>query len=661
VKKNVSISIQSKLLVNFFIVSIVPLLVMGYFSLKFSSEPLKQYAITPIENHLISISNHIRQELYNAKEDVLYLSRLPNLSRMLEYYQTATVNEQFGLQQEVANDLIELLNKRKKYLYVSYINKTGNEVIRINTQQQGKWKIIVGKDLQNKADFDFFRKGSKLNLAEIYMSELSLNEENGVLQKPYTEVIYVSTPVEDITGEKRGVVNIALKSESIFKPVSEWKTNKYPDAINFITNDKGFYIAHSDKQKEWGSRQQASMKWSILHDFPNNVSAKFLDKISDSGIIEASNKIVIKLVVYPYLNNGDDFWIIASSVSKLDLFAQINKFKSVLIILLLVTIFTTMILGIFLSSQFIKPIKKLRYGATIIQKGDLSHRIDVKSRDEIGELADDFNNMTEQLQELYQNLENKVKERTEKLQVAMEALEEKDRQLVDANQVKLDFLTNLSAELRTPLSSVMGYLTLLKNKAYGDLTEKQTGAIRKAKKNLYHTFKWLDGIIRISSLSNAQTENTSLSITDVDIKDSVSLALKSLGYALDEKEIKVKYNFDKDKKPTVLSDKIIIDEIILSVFNGIVHHPLTKKMSISVDVDGVENTLRTKISFSLVFQNDIDADDLYRALKEPFIHSATFFNITNLSTNVARSLLTLLSGKLDVKYNKKTIVLSILL
>lgn len=659
-KKNISISIQSKLLVNFFVVSIIPLLAMGYFSLKFFSEPLKQSAITPIENHLISISNHIRQELYNAKEDVLYLSRLPNLSRMLEYYHTASTNEQFALQQEVANDLIELLNKRKKYLYISYIDQAGDEVIRINTQQQGKWKIILGKDLQNKADFDFFRKGSKLNLADVYMSKLFLNEENGVLQKPYTEVIYVSTPIEDITGEKRGIINIALKSESVFKPVSEWQTNKYPDAVNFITNDKGFYIAHSDKKKEWGVRQEKSMKWSILHDFPSNVSAKFLDKVSGSGIIEASNKIVIKLVIYPYLNDKDNFWIIASSVSKLSLFAQINKFKSVLILLLLVTIFTTMILGIFMSSQFIKPIKKLSHGAEIIQKGDLSHRIDIKSRDEIGELADDFNNMTEQLQELYQHLENKVKERTEKLQVTMETLEEKDRQLIDANQIKLDFLTNLSAELRTPLSSVMGYLTLLKNKAYGDLTEKQTDAVNKAKKNLYHTFKWLDGIIRISSLSNAQTENTSLTITDVDIKDSVSLALKSLGYALEEKEIEVKYNFDDGEKTTVLSDKTIIDEIVLSVFNGIVHHPLTRKMSINVDMDHKDKP-RTKISFSLIFQDDINADDLYRALKEPFIHSATFFNITNLSTNVAKSLLTVLSGKLDVEYNKKTIILSILL
>ncbi len=658
-KKNISISIQSKLLINFFIVSIIPLLAMGYFSLKFSSEPLKQYAITPIENHLISISNHIRQELYNAKEDVLYLSRLPNLSRMLEYYQTSSTNEQFALQQEVANDLIELLNKRKKYLYISYIDQTGNEVIRINTQQQGKWKIILGKDLQNKAGFDFFRKGSKLHLADIYMSELSLNEENGVLQKPYTEVIYVSTPIEDITGEKRGIVNIALKSESVFKPVSEWETNKYPDAVNFITNDKGFYIAHSDKKKEWGVRQEKSMKWSILHDFPSNISKKFLDKASDSGIIETSNKIVIKLVVYPYLNDKDNFWIIASSVSKLSLFAQINKFKSILIILLLATIFTTMILGIFMSSQFIKPIKKLRHGAEIIQNGDLSHRIDVKSTDEIGELADEFNNMTEQLQELYQNLENKVKERTEKLQVAMEALEEKDRQLIDANQIKLDFLTNLSAELRTPLSSVMGYLTLLKDKVYGDLTEKQTDAISKAKKNLYHTFKWLDGIIRISSLSNTQKENISLTMTNVDIKDSVSLALKSLGYALEEKEIEVKYNFDDNKKTTVLSDKTIIDEIVLSVFNGIVHHPITRKMSINVNIDHSND--KTKISFSLIFQNDINADNLYRALKEPFIHSATFFNITNLSTNVAKSLLTLLSGKLDVKYNKKIIILSILL
>ncbi|MDV7399787.1 HAMP domain-containing protein, partial [Arthrospira platensis SPKY1] len=96
----------------------------------------------------------------------------------------------------------------------------------------------------------------------------------------------------------------------------------------------------------------------------------------------------------------------------------------------------------FLSKQFTLPITRLRMGAKLISGGDLAHRIDVTTFDEIGELAYDFNLMTEQLQELYQNLEDKVSQRTEMLQKVMEDLKHKDELLEESNQATLDFLKN---------------------------------------------------------------------------------------------------------------------------------------------------------------------------------------------------------------------------
>jgi sigma-B regulation protein RsbU (phosphoserine phosphatase) len=47
----------------------------------------------------------------------------------------------------------------------------------------------------------------------------------------------------------------------------------------------------------------------------------------------------------------------------------------------------------------IRPIKKISYGASVIGKGDFSYRIDVKSSDELGMLAAEFNQMTEMIQD----------------------------------------------------------------------------------------------------------------------------------------------------------------------------------------------------------------------------------------------------------------------
>ena len=55
------------------------------------------------------------------------------------------------------------------------------------------------------------------------------------------------------------------------------------------------------------------------------------------------------------------------------------------------------LLGLFLTRQFTKPIRALKKGAARIAKGDLAYRVDVKSRDEFGELANSFNSMAASL------------------------------------------------------------------------------------------------------------------------------------------------------------------------------------------------------------------------------------------------------------------------
>src|SRR6202042_317636 len=71
--------------------------------------------------------------------------------------------------------------------------------------------------------------------------------------------------------------------------------------------------------------------------------------------------------------------------------------------------------GTMLARRMLIPITALRTGARRLGAGDFSHRIDVRTADELEELADQFNGMAGQLQETYSGLESKVEERTRDL------------------------------------------------------------------------------------------------------------------------------------------------------------------------------------------------------------------------------------------------------
>ncbi len=71
--------------------------------------------------------------------------------------------------------------------------------------------------------------------------------------------------------------------------------------------------------------------------------------------------------------------------------------------------------GTMLARRMLIPITALRRGARRLGEGDFSHRIEVHTKDELEELADQFNGMAGQLSETYAGLETKVQERTRDL------------------------------------------------------------------------------------------------------------------------------------------------------------------------------------------------------------------------------------------------------
>jgi two-component system cell cycle sensor histidine kinase/response regulator CckA len=81
------------------------------------------------------------------------------------------------------------------------------------------------------------------------------------------------------------------------------------------------------------------------------------------------------------------------------------------------------LMGFFITRSIADPIKKLRDAADKIGKGNLSTRVNVRSRDEIGQLSESLNNMAEDLSRYRDHLEELVEDRTAELTRANEELE----------------------------------------------------------------------------------------------------------------------------------------------------------------------------------------------------------------------------------------------
>lgn len=105
--------------------------------------------------------------------------------------------------------------------------------------------------------------------------------------------------------------------------------------------------------------------------------------------------------------------------------------------------FLFMIIMYFISRGLTKPLDRLNRTARVIAQGGFSERVRLRSKDEIGILANNFNEMAS-------------------------VVEDKITDLERHNEEKQRFINNFTHELKTPLTSIIGYANFLRTTKYNE-------------------------------------------------------------------------------------------------------------------------------------------------------------------------------------------------
>lgn len=123
--------------------------------------------------------------------------------------------------------------------------------------------------------------------------------------------------------------------------------------------------------------------------------------------------------------------------------------------------------SVLLAQTMTARLGKLVSGARTIATGKFNEQIFVKGSDEIKELATEFNLMANRLDKLY----SQVREQTEMLSRA-------NLELIKLDSIKKNFFSLVSHELRGPLTTIKGYLTMLLDSAGMEGWKKQERQIQ---------------------------------------------------------------------------------------------------------------------------------------------------------------------------------------
>ncbi|MBB6444621.1 sensor histidine kinase [Bacillus benzoevorans] len=157
----------------------------------------------------------------------------------------------------------------------------------------------------------------------------------------------------------------------------------------------------------------------------------------------------VTFVLLPYMQRGEFIGglLLTSPIQgSREMISQINRYLWYAVIIALAV---ALLLSWLLSKIHVNRIKRLREATSIVSAGDYSVRIPSTNYDEIGELAQDFNNMVQKLSDSNEEIKR---------------LEKRRRQ----------FIADVSHELRTPLTTMNGVIKGLRNNMIPE-AEKEKG------------------------------------------------------------------------------------------------------------------------------------------------------------------------------------------
>ena len=301
--------------------------------------------------------------------------------------------------------------------------------------------------------------------------------------------ITLAVPIEPFPGEFIGVLQAEVSLTDILDLVSALKLGKAGYA--YVVARSGDLVAHPRARLILQRRNvgQLNQVKAAFESSPGTFKPKAMVTQSIEGQTIFSSHALI-----PILD-----WAVFIERPVEEAYEPIHASLLRTAILLLIGLGVALLATLLVRRRVVRPLETLRKGVELIRKGDLTARLNIKTGDEIEILADEFNEMAAHLSDAYTSLERKVAERTQELTAAND-------KLAEASKLKSQFLANVNHELRTPLSSIIGYARLLRRETEGQIGRLQQEDLQDLLRNAERLLGLIDSLLDFAKIEAGKIE-----------------------------------------------------------------------------------------------------------------------------------------------------------
>jgi len=363
--------LQGKMLLYFLLMTMIPLFVVSYVSYQKGHDSLQKVTRDMLHDMASIVEAKVETLMGDRFDDIKAWSALPTVVESLQERKFAA-----------AGRVLETLEKSYDvYKGIMLFDTAGNLVA---ASRPG---LLTSKDVDhNQSDREWFKKAKE---GEVHFEGVSFSKTVG------ENVVSFSAPVKRADGTILGVITSRMSWSIVEKIVADEKDGQTGHA--FIVSHDGTIVAHPKKDKVLKVNLAKSDNPEIVK--AAGTIAKGEETFADVPI----DGVDLEIQFLPSKGSGDfkgTGMSYAFAMADDEIYAPINNLRTTIIMLLAVTVVIMSILSVIIARKISRPMIEGVAFAQAVAAGDMTGSLEVKSSDEVGDLADALNTMVAGLKEM---------------------------------------------------------------------------------------------------------------------------------------------------------------------------------------------------------------------------------------------------------------------
>ncbi|HED13447.1 MAG TPA: response regulator [Gammaproteobacteria bacterium] len=333
-------------------------------------------------------------------------------------------------------------------------------------------------------------------------------------------------------------------------------------------------------------------------------------------------------------------------LSRVEKEAQTSKIISMA---MLATILLAMfvLLNLLLSKMVLKPVYILSKTIKKIQAGAIGEQVELHTRDEMGNMATAFNNMSLELAELNQGLEKRVTERTAQLFQTNKELEEARAVAESSTLMKSEFLANMSHEIRSPMNAIIG-LSYLALKL--DLTPRLRDYLCKIELSSKALLGIINDILDFSKVEAGKLHMESIPFRLEDVLDNLRsmVAMKA-----EERGIELIFHTSRGVTSQLVGDPLRLGQVLLNLSTNAIKFTETGHVLIKIETLDCDDKNLEKLCFSVIDTGigltEEQIAKLFQSFSQADSSTTRKYGGTGLGLAICKNIIELMGGTMAVE------------